>query len=154
MTGFFKSFVYFTLHLLSHVCLHPFLFLMVHQYLLYVFPDILPCSLHQKITIIHSFPAYAHCHSVLIKYIIHISVNILSTFSSFTLSCCFNPGAVSICYVAGNSHLYILTYFILFSSLSPSFTLRCSHSSLAFLPCIPISRRPFLISLSRSPICF
>ena len=74
-------------------------------------------SQHQLITTIHSSPAYAHSHSVLIKYIIHISAVRLSIFSSCTLLCCFGLGAVLICHVGGNSHLCIILY--IFHTLQP-----------------------------------
>ena len=147
MTGFFKSFVYFTLHLF-------FLFSMVQQYLLNVFLDVLPFPQHQFITIINSFPAYAHSHSVLIKYIIHISADSLSIFSSFTLPCCFDPEAVLTCDVACNSHLYIpVNIFYTLQRSSSVLSLRYSLSSLACLACISLLRRASLISLSRSSTC-
>ena len=110
VTGFSKSFVYFTLHFLFRVCLFSLLSSMVQQYLLYLFPDIPPCPQHQLITIIHSSPAYANSLSVLIEYIIHISAVRLSIFCSCTLPCCFGLGAVLICHLGGNSHICILLY--------------------------------------------
>ena len=126
-----------------------------NQYLLYVFPDIFPCSQHQLITVIHSFPAYAHSHSVLIKCIIHISADRFSILSSFTLSCCFNSGAVLICHVAGNSHLCILLH--IFHTLQPTssiFHLKIQSFITSLSTMHSFLRRAFLVSLSGLSICF
>ena len=87
-----------------------FLSLMVHPHL--------PCPQHQLITIICSLPDNDHSHSVLIKYIIYISADKPSILNSFTVPCCFDPGAVLICHVADDSHLCIFQY--IFLILQPS----------------------------------
>ena len=106
VTGFFKFFVHFTLHLFSHVCLFFPLFdgpavpsLCVPRY-----PSMSPAPTHHLLCL-RASPQ-------------RISADRLSILSSFTFPCCFDPGAVLICHVASNSHLCILLY--IFHSLQPS----------------------------------